>query len=101
MRGTWAKPMAPVATGVPSSSVTSTEEVTERRPRRRIVLTAESLAGAGTGRIRMDMSVVRVHTSASPSTEIPASASTTKEMTLARTIPWCSSSGRGTRSSSS
>ena len=75
-RGTAANPMAPAATDTPRSSTTSKVAVTERRPRRTRVLVAVTRAGAGTGRIRRDRSVVSVQTSGSSSTEIPATAST-------------------------
>ena len=76
-RGMLTKPIAPVAMGSPSSVVTSTTEVTERFPWRRIVLAAVTDRGAAIGRIRTVMSVVSVHTLSSPSLVIPATASMT------------------------
>ncbi|MBA2280005.1 MAG: hypothetical protein M3527_01270 [Actinomycetota bacterium] len=45
-------------------------------------------AGAATGRIRTDMSVVKHQASGSTSSVMPATASTRNEKTLARTMPW-------------
>ena len=69
--------MAPVAIGAPSADVSSTVHVTDRRPCRTMVVVARMRGGAGTARTRTDMSVVNVHTSGSPSTVRPATASMT------------------------
>ncbi len=89
-----AKPIAPVATGAPLPVTSSTLEVVDRRPCRRTVPVASIRAGAGSARIRTDMSDVSAQASGSVSTTIPATASTRNDSTLIRTTPWCSTSGR-------
>ena len=94
-RCTRVNPMAPVATGSPSSVTTSTVATAERRPRRKMVVRVETKTGAGSGRIRTDMSEVNVQASGSSSSTTPAATSTRKATMLARNAPWRSSSGRG------
>ena len=96
-RCTRVNPIAPVATGSPSSVTTSTVATAERRPRRRMVVRVETKAGAGSGRMRTDMSEVNVQASGSSSSTTPAATSTRKATMLARSAPWRSNSGRGCR----